>query len=51
MKEFLVTHADTVLESKGIKYNVQMLIDGVYAGHGKYCKTLDEVKDFINQNK
>lgn len=51
MKEFLVTYADAALESKGIKYNVQMLIDGVYAGNGRYCKTINEVREYINQNK
>lgn len=30
----------------GCRYNVQIVIDGVYAGIGRYCVTMDEVKAF-----
>ena len=42
-------------DTEGYKYNVQVwrrvsvngTLKNVYAGYGKFCKTLDEVKDFI----
>lgn len=42
-------------DPNGYKYNVQVwrevfyngAFQKVYAGYGKFCKTLDEVKDFI----
>lgn len=30
----------------GYKYNVQTYIDGSYAGHGRFCKTMDEVNQY-----
>lgn len=47
-------------EINGYKYNVQvwpqiMTPDGLfrrcYAGHGRFCKTLEEVNKFINEQE
>lgn len=38
------------------KYNVKILFsenrkERLYTGHGRFCKTLEEAKEFIAQNK
>lgn len=35
----------------GFRYNVQEWTDGHYYGNGRYCKSLEEVKRYINQRK
>lgn len=35
----------------GFNYNVQVFNDGVYAGQGRFCKTMDEVNKFKKNMK
>lgn len=35
----------------GFRYNVQEWTDGRYIGNGRFCKSLNEVENFINQRK
>lgn len=50
MKEFKILEADSVLQNKGYKYNVQIYINGVYSGVGRFCKDMQEVNKYIKAN-
>lgn len=32
-----------------LPYNVQILFDGWYCGHGRFCRTLDEAKAYCEK--
>ena len=48
-KEFKVIklESDHPAYKYGDRYNVQLLMNGYYCGHGKFCKDMDEVENFI----
>ncbi len=35
--------------SRGYSYNVQILIDGIYTGVGKFCKTLADAEEYAKE--
>ena len=35
----------------GYKYNVQVYVNGIYAGIGRFCKTLKEVETYKRKIK
>ena len=32
------------------RFNVKILVNGVYAGCGRFCRTMDEVKSFVSRH-
>ena len=34
-------------ENMEYPYNVQVLVDGIYCGNGRFCRSLEEARDFI----
>lgn len=53
MKEYKIIKINSTESAYafGFRYNVQEWIDGRYVGNGRYCKSLKEVENFINQRK
>ena len=57
MQEYEYRVIPMTSDPNGYKYNVRVYTQAfyngafqkVYAGNGKFCKTLDEVKDFIKE--
>lgn len=55
--EYKVIPTEGLMYENSFKYNVQVwqrsYYDGefqmIYAGNGRFCRTLDEVKDFIKK--
>lgn len=49
MKTTRIKYADSIVQERGYKYNVQILIDGYYYGNGKFCKNIKEVNEYIEK--
>lgn len=53
MKKIIVEElsADHPMRAYGANYNVKVIIDGMYCGVGKFCKTWKEVEEYRKANR
>lgn len=49
--KFKVTRTDKTIQERGYKYNVQVLINGMYCGEGKFCKDQNDVDSYIEEHE
>lgn len=42
----VIKTSKTHFNNYGVKYNVQVILNGIYSGVGRYCRNMKEVNDY-----